>query len=67
MLSAEMAEVRSALRTLTATQREVLARLHFDAWSRTEIAHDLGITRGRVSQIEKAAVARLRGYLRLAS
>jgi DNA-directed RNA polymerase sigma subunit (sigma70/sigma32) len=54
------------------TQPDTLPRTHADAHTLAEIAHELGISRQRVRQIEQAAlrklkkpevVRRLRGYL----
>jgi RNA polymerase sigma factor for flagellar operon FliA len=55
--------LRAAVLTLPPREREVLERHYFHQHPFNEIADALGLTRGRISQIHKAALERLREVL----
>lgn len=55
--------LRDAVKSLPAQDREVLERHYFQQHSFSDIADELGLTRGRISQIHKGALERLRERL----
>lgn len=56
--------VRTAVEALPAQERTVIERHYLQHHAFTNIADDMDLTRGRVSQIHKAGLHRLRGLLK---
>jgi RNA polymerase sigma factor for flagellar operon FliA len=54
------ARLHAAVAALPAQERRVLEGHYFQQQSFAGIADDLGLTRGRISQIHKSALSRLR-------
>jgi len=51
--------VRAAIRRLPEQQRDLIHRLFYQGHSQAEVARDLGLTPGRISQIKTAALTEL--------
>lgn len=62
-LEQRVAAVRTAIATLPTKEREVIEKIFYEKESQVNIARDMGVTTGRVSQLKKAALSRLAAEL----
>jgi RNA polymerase sigma factor for flagellar operon FliA len=60
----ELAELRrltrAAVERLPEREREIVQRHYYQQWEFQDIAREIGVTKGRISQIHSQALARIR-------
>lgn len=56
-------ELRGHVAQLVPRDREIIQRIYWDRQNQNEVAHELGISESRISQIQTRALGRLRGMM----